>query len=178
MAHIPTPPNTGGIGSLFSFRRETAKPMLELAHILLRGESSLTPGERELIAALISSQNNCEFCKRSHSAAAWNLPGNTREIVRAVLENHNTAPVSDKMKSLLTIASKVQQSGRFVTVEDIAKAREFGATDMEIHDTVLIAAAFCMYNRYVEGLAANTPYNDEAYDEMGKHLAENGYLRR
>lgn len=109
MPHIPTPPSTAGIGSLFSFRRETAKPMLELAQILLRGESPLSQGERELIAAFVSSRNKCEFCTRSHSAAAWHLPGNTRALVMAVLENPDTAPVSDKMKALLTIASKVNR---------------------------------------------------------------------
>jgi uncharacterized peroxidase-related enzyme len=177
MPHIPTPPNTAGIGSLFTFRKETALPMLMLAQTLLRGDSPLTEGERELIAAFVSSRNKCEFCTKSHAATAWHLSGNTRELVEAVLHNPETASISDKMKALLTIASKVQQSGKFVTEGDIAHARTLGANDIEIHDTVLIAAAFCMYNRYVDGLEALTPNDDELYDRMGKHLAEHGYGR-
>ncbi|MBS1537919.1 MAG: carboxymuconolactone decarboxylase family protein [Bacteroidetes bacterium] len=178
MPHIPTPPNTAGIGSLLSFRPETAKPLMELAQALLRGESSLSPGERELIAAFVSSKNNCEFCTRSHAATAWHLPGNTKGLVLSVLADLESSPISTKLKALLTIASKVQQNGSSVTNEVINHARELGATDIEIHDTVLIAAAFCMYNRYVDGLAAVTPTDDEVYDRMGKHLAENGYGKR
>ena len=100
------------------------------------------------------------------------------KLVTAVLDNHETAPISDRMKALLTIALKVQQNGRFVTEDDITRARSFGANDLEIHDTVLVAAAFCMYNRYVDGLAANTPTDDELYDRMGEHLAKNGYNKR
>ncbi len=71
----------------------------------------------------------------------------------------------------------MQKGGKQVTVEDIARAREQGATDKEIHDTVLIAAAFCMYNRYVDGLATSQPADPGAYREMGKMLAHEGYVR-
>ncbi len=156
---------------------ETAIPKIELAQTILRGESPLSQGERELIAAFVSSRNHCEFCTKSHAATAWHLPGNTQELVIAVLDNLETAPISDKMKALLTIASKVQQNGRFVTEEDISSARNLGANDLEIHDTVLVAAAFCMYNRYVDGLAASTPTGDELYDRIGAYLAKNGYRK-
>ena len=85
------------------------------------------------------------------------------------------APVSDKLKALLAIAGKVQQDGKLVTKADVDAARKQGATDFEIHDTVLIAAAFCMYNRYVDGLGTWQPRNPEMYQQMGKHLAEEGY---
>jgi len=178
MPHIPTAPHSAGIGSLLSFRPETAKPMMELAQTLLRGESSLTQGERELIAAFVSSKNNCEFCTRSHSAAAWNLPGMTKELVFSVLNSIEIPSISLKMKALLTIALKVQDNGKSVTDDDIAEARKLGANDSEIHDTVLIASAFSMYNRFVDGLAAITPTDDEVYERMGKYLAENGYGKR
>jgi hypothetical protein len=63
-----------------------------------------------------------------------------------------------------------------VTAEDVANAREAGATDLEIHDTVLIAAAFCMYNRYVDGLATWQPEDPAMYAKMGEHLATHGYI--
>jgi len=75
----------------------------------------------------------------------------------------------------LQIAGKVQKGGKFVTAEDIEKARGQGATDKDIHDTVLIAAAFCMFNRYVDGLAANTPTDLSTYPPRARQVAEKGY---
>jgi hypothetical protein len=86
------------------------------------------------------------------------------------------APVSDKLKALLAIAGKVQKGGKSVTTADIERARKHGATDREIHDTVLIAAAFCMYNRYVDGLATWAPQDPQPYRERGAILAEDGYI--
>ncbi len=86
------------------------------------------------------------------------------------------APISDKLRGLLVIAAKVQEGGRSVTTADVAAARERGATDVEIHDTVLIAAAFCMFNRYVDGLATWAPTDPGAYEEMGRRIVERGYL--
>lgn len=174
MPHIDLPAGLPGISSGFAFRPETAKPMRELAHILLHEPNSLTPGERELIATYVSSQNDCFFCQTSHGAAAAAHYGDSA-IVKQVKTDFSQAPVSDKLKTLLNIAGKVQQGGKNVTEADVAAARAQGATDLEIHDTVLIAAAFCMYNRYVDGLATFTPRDEAAYIPMGKHLAEHGY---
>ena len=176
MAHIALPENLPGISSAFAFRPETAKPMRELAHVLLHEPNSLTPGERELIATYVSSQNDCYFCQTSHgAAAACHLGGD--EVVRLVKANYESAPVSPKLKALLAIAGKVQRDGKLVTAEDVERARREGASDMEIHDTVLIAAAFCMYNRYVDGLDTWQPRENGMYAQMGQHLAEHGYLK-
>jgi uncharacterized peroxidase-related enzyme len=174
MAHIDLPEGYPGISGGFTYRPETAKPMRELAHVLLHQSNSLTPGERELIAALVSSRNNCHFCQASHGAAATCHLGDG-SVVEKVKADFVSAPVSDKMKALLAIAAKVQQDGKLVNAADVAAARKQGATDMEIHDTVLIAAAFCMYNRYVDGLGTWQPRDPEMYAQMGKHLAESGY---
>jgi uncharacterized peroxidase-related enzyme len=176
--HIPLPATIPGISSLFVFRPETAEPMRKLAQILLYDESTLSRGERELIASYVSYQNKCNFCCNSHSAiATYHLNGD-ESIVQAVKNDISTAPVSEKMKILLTIAGQVQESGRAVMHETIEQAKASGATDKEIHDTVLIAAAFCMYNRYVDGLAAFTPTDQIAYDAIGKLVGENGYVRK
>ena len=175
MPHINLPEGLPGITSALAFRPETAKPLLALAEELLRGPNSLTSGEREMIATFVSARNDCYFCQTSHrAAAAHHLDGNY-ELVDAVRADYQTAPVSAKLKTLLTIAGKVQESGRSVTTEDVAAARNEGATDREIHDTVLIAAAFCMYNRYVDGLATFTPVDPRLYDEMGARMATQGY---
>jgi len=176
MPHIALPEGLPGISGGFAFRPETARPLRELAHILLHEQNSLTPGERELIATYVSSKNDCFFCQTSHgAAAACHLGGN--DIVKQVKTDLQSAPISAKLKALLAIAGKVQRDGKLVTTEDVQNARREGATDIEIHDTVLIAAAFCMYNRYVDGLDTWQPRDEGMYAEMGKHLAEHGYLK-
>jgi uncharacterized peroxidase-related enzyme len=174
MPHINLPEGFPGISAGFVFRPETAKPMRELAHILLFEPSSLTSGERELIATYVSSRNNCQFCQLSHGAAAASHLGDAA-VVKQVKADFQSAPVSDKLKALLALAGKVQQDGKLVTAADVEAARNQGATDLEIHDTVLIAAAFCMYNRYVDGLGTWQPSDPEMYAQMGKHLAAEGY---
>jgi uncharacterized peroxidase-related enzyme len=176
MPHIELPKGVPGIASAFAYRPETAKPMRELAEILLRGPGTLTSAEREMIATFVSTANDCYFCQTSHRAAAAHHPGGSYELVDAVRFDYQNAPVSAKLKALLTIAGKVRESGKSVTVDDVAVARGLGATDLEIHDTVLIAAAFCMYNRYVDGLGTFTPVDPQAYDEIGARLATHGYL--
>jgi uncharacterized peroxidase-related enzyme len=167
-----------GINGPLKYRPETAKPLEELAEVLLRDpHPTLSPGERELIAGYVSGLNECNFCASSHSAfAAAQLDGGMPlvEQVRADLE---TAPVSEKLRALLRIAGAVQADGRKVTSDLIAAARAEGSTDLEIHDTVLIAAAFCMYNRYVDGLATLAPTDPALYAEAAKRLVKHGYMR-
>ncbi|HTE01587.1 MAG TPA: peroxidase-related enzyme [Mucilaginibacter sp.] len=171
MAHINVPEGVPGIRSLVMFRPETGKHLYELAQVLLRGESTLSEAERELIAAHVSSRNKCFFCMSSHAAAARCLYGDEEDIVDDVLRDAKNANISDKMKALLNIAGKVQILGKEVSQADIDAARAEEATDREIHDTVLIAAAFCMFNRYVDGLASPTPTDPKIYEEMGKRMA-------
>ena len=176
MAHISVPDGVPGIRSLVMFRPESGQHLYALAQVLLRGESPLTEAERELIATYVSSRNDCMFCTSSHAAAARYLFKDKKQIVDIVLDDYKNAPISDKLKALLTIAGKVQQNGKAVLPQDISIAREHGAGDRDIHDTVLIAATFSMFNRYVDGLASLTPTDPAAYEEMGKRLGEHGYV--
>jgi uncharacterized peroxidase-related enzyme len=176
MAHIRLPEGIPGILGPMAFSPETAKPLNALAEVLLRGPNTLAPAEREMIATFVSSENDCYFCQHAHGAvAAYRLGGN-EQLVNDVKLNFESAAISEKMKALLAIAGKVQKGGKQVTPADINRAREQGATDKEIHDSVLIAAAFCMYNRYVDGLATWAPTDPAMYRENGKRLAEKGYV--
>jgi uncharacterized peroxidase-related enzyme len=176
MPHIVLEQHLPGITGLLEYRKDSAGPIRELTQVLLRGESTLTEGERELIATVVSSRNECRFCTAAHTAAA-NVLLEERETSEAVKKNIDTAPVSDKMKALLHIAALTQKSGKAVTPEAIAAAKEAGATDLEIHDTVLIAGLFCLYNRYVDGLATVTPADPAFYDGLGMRLKVHGYGR-
>lgn len=175
MPHINVDPNLPGIRSLMAFRPETAEPMSALAEILLRSNDGLSRAERELIATYVSYLNDCFYCHHSHGEIAVCYLDGNRALVDDVRKNYNTADISDKLKALLNIAGKVQKSGKTVTEVDVANARANGATDMDIHDTVLIAAAFCMFNRYVDGLASYTPTDMSSYPLRAKQVAENGY---
>jgi uncharacterized peroxidase-related enzyme len=176
MPHIELPQGLPGILGPMAFNRETAKPLNELAEVLLRGPNTLPSSDRELIAAYVSSQNDCHFCHSSHGAAAAHHLGGDEQLVADVKRDPESAAISDKLKALLRIAGKVQRGGLEVTEDDVERARAEGAADKEIHDTVLIAAAFCMYNRYVDGLATWAPREPEEYRESGRLLAEDGYV--
>jgi len=176
MPHIPLEEHLPGITGLLEYRRDSAAPIRELTQFLLRGPNTLTIGERELIATVVSHGNECRFCTTAHAAAADLIYGdtNTSACARTDLEN---APVGEKTKALLHIARQVQQSGKAVTAEAVARARAAGATDVEIHDTVLIAALFCLYNRYVDGLATRLPAKPEYFATLADRLVNHGYTR-
>ena len=176
MPHIKLPEGIPGIVGPMVFSPDTAKPLNQLAEVLLRGPNSLSPAEREMIATYVSSQNDCYFCQTIHGAVAAHHLGGDEQLVKEMKLNFESAAISPKLKALLAVAGKVQHGGKQVTTEDVARARKQGATDKEIHDTVLIAAAFCMYNRYVDGLATWAPDDPNIYRANGKRLAEEGYL--
>jgi uncharacterized peroxidase-related enzyme len=177
MPHINLSNEYPGVRSLFVFRPETAQPLNLLVQTLLHDpHPTLSAGERELIATYVSSLNECKYCATIHGAIAKHQLGNKPHTVQQVIANPETAGISAKMKMLLRIAAKVQQGGKQVSENDITTAKSEGATDIEIHDTVLIAAAFCMFNRYVDGLATWQPDDEELYDKMGKQRATEGYL--
>jgi len=167
--------NLPGIIGLFDFRKDTGNVLNNLAELLLRSPSTLTRGEREIIASSVSYWNNCHFCHTSHAAAAKANLGAGMEIFDEIKNGFVNTDVSEKLKSLLTIAHKVQKGTKDVLQSDISLAREKGASDMEIHDTVIIASAFCMFNRYVDCLNTWAPENNEDYVSMGERLANVGY---
>ncbi|MET8161493.1 carboxymuconolactone decarboxylase family protein [Sphaerisporangium sp. NPDC005289] len=172
--HIALNSDEPGIRGLFRYRPDAALPLNALSEVLLCGDSTLTRGERELIAAYVSALNQCRFCFYTHAAFAAVRSPDGMMLVEHVCADLSTAPVSEKLRALLAIAASVQESGKKVTRRQVADARAAGATDVEIHDTVLIAAAFCMYNRYVDGLATFAPDDPEVYAARAKMA--NGYL--
>jgi len=176
MPYIPLEEHLPGITGLLEYRKDSGQPIRELTQILMRGNSTLTEAERELIASVVSSGNQCTFCSTAHTATADLLIGN-HETSQKVKQDIATAPVSEKMKALLTIASLTRESGKRVTAEVIDKAKAAGATDVEIHDTVLIAALFCLYNRYVDGLATALPDENSYYNVLAERLVNHGYTR-
>jgi uncharacterized peroxidase-related enzyme len=177
MAHIKLGNDLPGILGPMAFKPVTGSALCAFTEVILRGPSPLSQGERELIAGVVSYLNSCTFCHNSHAAAADHCLGEGAGFATKVAQNIDAAPVSEKMKALLKLAARVQVSGRSVSEKEVTAARSAGASDEEIHDTVLVAAAFCMFNRYVDGLGTFAPEaGSAAYLETGKMLAEHGYL--
>ena len=175
MAYINVPEGMPGIRGLMAFRPETARPLNLLAEALLQAPSTLSKGDRELIATYVSKQNECRFCASTHGAIARHLLDDDRNV-DSILSCGEPEQVSPKLRALLNIAGKVKISGKAVEAADIEAAKAEGATDIEIHDTVLIAAAFCMFNRYVDGLGTQAPDDRNVYDQIGAYRAKVGYL--
>src|SRR6478672_1096294 len=176
MAHIDLQNELPGIRGPMAFSPQTAKPLNALAEVLLRDDdNTLTRGERDLIGAYVSSLNDCFFCQNVHGAMAQYYMECDMQFIDEIKKNFSSTPISEKLKSLLSIAGNVQKGGKYVTAEQIQKAKEQGATDKEIHDTVLIAAAFCMFNRYVDGLGTWAPEDRQFYVKRAKARAEEGY---
>jgi len=176
MPHIELESHLPGITGLLEYRKDTGQPIRDLTQILMRGTSTLSEGERELIATIVSHGNHCRFCTTAHTAAADLLLGDkiTTQIMKDDIES---TPVSEKMKALLTIAAAVGKNGKLVTPEMVSRAKAEGATDAEIHDTVLIAALFSLYNRYVDGMATAMPDNEAYFDTLADRLVNHGYSR-
>jgi uncharacterized peroxidase-related enzyme len=178
MSHIELPEGLPGIRGPLAFSPATTKPLCDLVEVLLHAPHTLTPAEREMIAAYVSSENDCHYCHTSHGSTAAEHLGGTSRDYQLIDQIYEGTPLSDKMKALLAIAGKVQKGGKHVTTEDVERARRHGASDKEIHDTVLIAAAFCLFNRYVDGLGTWQPRDPEFYREVGKQTARLGYAGR
>lgn len=175
MAHIELAEELPGIRGLMAFRPITAYPLNLLAETLLRSDEGLSKGERELIATYVSSLNDCFFCQNIHGAVASYYYD--EKMIVEVKSDFTKTDLSSKMKALLDIAGSVQLGGKNVTIKQIETAKEANATDLEIHDTVLIAAAFCMFNRYVDGLGTFAPNDPEMYRQRAQKIAEEtGYI--
>lgn len=176
MAHITLPEGLPGIRGPMAFRPETAKHLNELAEVLLRADNTLSRGGRELIATYVSYLNDCFFCQNAHGGLAQHYLQCDMAFIDNIKKDFNKSPISPKLKALLAIAASVQKGGKHVTTEQVEKAKSLGATDTEIHDTVLIAAAFCMFNRYVDGLGTWAPQDRQIYVDRGPRRAEEGYI--
>lgn len=178
MAYIDLGPDEvrrPGIIGLLAYRPETSRPIEALVDALLVSPNSLARGERELLAAYVSALNECTFCRNSHSAFAAAQLDEGMRLVEQVCADPDSAPVSPKLRALLRIAAAVQRDGRAVTVGLVDAARAEGATDLEVHDTVLIAAAFCMLNRYVDGLGTFAPTDPRRYEATVPAIVARGY---
>ncbi|MES2795836.1 MAG: peroxidase-related enzyme [Bacteroidota bacterium] len=177
MPHIQLDESLPGMQSLLKFRPEIAEPLLTLMTILMRGDEGLSKGERELIAAFVSDLNKCNACANIHGAISQCLISENPQMVDNVMDNYKNAPISEKLKALLSIAESVQKGGKNVKKEQIEGAKNYGSTDQEIHDTVLISSLFCLFNKYIDGLGLVSNDTNDSLNLRAKMIAEFGYSK-
>ncbi len=176
MAHITLQEGSlTGIFSLLYYRKEMASPLVTFTETLLRGSSPISHAEREIIASYVSYLNNCYFCFACHGATAAALLGLGIEFLDEIKEKLPNQDITPRLRSLLNIAEAVQQGGNYVDEFLITSAKKRGVSEIDIHDVVLISSAFCMFNRYVEGLNVPYPLDKKSYIGIGKKLAKDGY---
>jgi uncharacterized peroxidase-related enzyme len=141
--------------------------------------ATIRRGEREMLATAVSAANDCFYCMDSHGAfasAVLERSGAT-ELLPLVetIKLGSSEGFDDKMRALLHIARTVRREPRDLTAADVAAAHDGGASDADVQLAVLIAAAFSMYNRMVDGFRARTPPTAEAYRSRAAEIAEHGY---
>jgi uncharacterized peroxidase-related enzyme len=143
--------------------------------------ATLRRAEREMIATVVSAGNDCFYCMDSHAAFATELLGRDGDAARVPLVDELKVGSLDgfdpKMRALLHIATAVRRNPLELTASDVEAATSAGATDGDVQLAVLIASAFSMYNRLVDGLRAMTPPTTEPYAEPAQRIAEHGYSR-
>lgn len=176
MGYINLGNDLPGIRGPMQYSPATGEALNNIAEILLHDENNkLSRGDREMIGAYVSALNDCYFCQNVHGAMAQHYYSCDMQFIDGIKNDPDSMPISAKLKALLSIAGSVQKGGKHVTTAQIEKAKSEGATDKEIHDTVLIAAAFCMFNRYVDGLNTWAPQDRQVYVDRAPMRAADGY---
>ena len=175
-------PDVPGIGAAMRLTPNLGLHLRGLADELLVHDfpgATLRRDERELLATAVSAANDCFFCMDSHGAFATALleRGDATERVPLVdvVKTGSSDGLDPKMQALLRIARTVRRDPLQLTSENVAAAHDAGASDADVQLAVLIAAAFSMYNRMVDGFRARTPGDPAAYRERATEIAERGY---
>jgi uncharacterized peroxidase-related enzyme len=141
--------------------------------------ATLRRAEREMIATAVSAGNDCFYCMDSHAAFATELLARDGDAVRTPLVDElkvgSLGGFDPKMRALLDIAGVVRRNPLELTAAHVEGAKSAGATDGDVQLAVLIASAFSMYNRLVDGLRAMTPPTTEPYAEPARRIADQGY---
>jgi uncharacterized peroxidase-related enzyme len=164
------------IWDLFAFQPSFTGSLSTFTEGVLRTPATISPAMRELIAAWTSFQNECRFCTRAHAAAAAELLG-SQELVRSVLNDLETSPLSEKDKAMLRFVAKVTRELRGMTVGDVECVRAAGWDDEAIYYAITTCALFNFYNRWITATGV-AEMSDEVHRQQGQHLARHGYVRK
>ncbi|NKB52911.1 MAG: peroxidase [Rhizobiaceae bacterium] len=161
MALLPSLPEISSLGDVFDRFPHGLAPLLEYANAVLRDDSELTIGERELIAAYVSGLNACSFCHDSHKiyAEAFGIEAN---VVEALLENIETAPVSERLKPIFRYVNKLNSLPPKLAAADAEAVMEAGWSEQTLFTAIQVSGLFNLFNRIVEGTGVNFDYNSNS----------------
>lgn len=167
MSFLKNLPQGSALLEVFRAYPGTSKPLLEYHEALLRGESPLTPGERELIAAYVSGLNACSYCHGIYTATAEAF-GVEEGLLEALLMDVDSSPVDEKMKPILRYVQKLTSVPSRMTPADADAVYAVGWDDQALHTAVSVCALFNFMNRLVEGLGIEAPagYHAESADRL------------
>lgn len=147
---FPSLPDEPQLGDLFRRFPHSIPPLLDYHDRLLRDPSPLTVAEREMIAAYVSSLNACDFCHGAHVIAAG-VYGIEEELIVSLLADLNSAPVHERLKSILSYVGKLTRTPDQMTPADARRVYEAGWDEQALFDAVSVCALFNMMNRIVNG---------------------------
>jgi uncharacterized peroxidase-related enzyme len=174
MSFLRSLPPEAGLLQVFQRFPEAARPLLEYHEVLLRGDSPLSPAERELIAAYVSGLNNCNYCRAVHSQTAVAF-GIHADLIPNLFVNPQMEDIDPRMRPVLAFVRKLTLSPGAVTAGDVDPILAAGWDDRAVHDATAICALFNLMNRLVNGLGVEA---SEGYMKMAaQRLADGGYAQ-
>ena len=163
-----------GLLQVFQAFPEATRPLLSYHEVLMRGESPLSAAERELIAAYVSSLNNCNYCRAVHSQTAVAL-GMSGEVLANVISNPQNTDIDPHMRPGLDFIRKLTLSPCEIAAEDVDAIFAAGWDERAVHDATAICGLFNLMNRLVNGLGIEAP---ESYTKLAaQRLAQGGYAQ-
>lgn len=171
MPFFPSLPANAGIAELYNLNPDVRRPMHELGRAIMRGESPLTPAQRETIAAYVSSLNRCDYCFNGHSQMAVNL-GVERTIIERLVDDAESAPVEEAFKPILRFVKKLTLTPHSMTQADADAVYKAGWSERALHDAILVCCRFNFMNRLSLGHGL-----DPVAEDPKKRAAKMGYAR-
>lgn len=159
MPFFPSLDDNANVGDLYKLNPETRQPMSQLGRVIMRGDSPLTPGQREMIAAFVSGLNKCDYCFGGHSQVAVNL-GIDRAVFEPLFDDIETAPVEDKLKPILRFVKKLTLEPHNMNQSDADAVFAAGWNERALHDAILVCARFNFMNRLALGHGLDTQPED------------------
>lgn len=168
MPFFPSFRDESEIGDVYRYEPRIWNGFLEFSRELMRGPSPLTPGERELIAGYVSGLNACEFCHGAHTAAAVAF-GFPEDLMPKLLEDLASAPVSEKLKPILSFVRKLTLTPAKMRESDAEAVFKAGWDEIALHHAIGVAARYNLVNRLIHGHGISA--NPDTFRERGEHIA-------
>jgi uncharacterized peroxidase-related enzyme len=173
MPFFPSLPEDATTKQIFAAHPEIYSHWVRVSEAILRGPSSLTPAQRELIGAYMSSLNSCQYCYGGHRAAA-ELFGIAPEAIDGLIQDLATAPIDNKLRPVLAFVKKLTLTPTRMTQADADAVFAAGWNEAALHSAIAVWCLFNFMNRLVDG--HGTEADQASFTERGRKHVEMGYV--